>query len=58
MPLPFILGAIGVGSAILGAAGHAVAKEDNEKAQSIAFTWKQKSLLKERFKTPRRRWPL
>lgn len=36
MPLPFILGAIGVGSAILGAAGHAVAKEDNEKAQSIA----------------------
>ena len=35
MPLPFILGAIGVGSAILGAAGHAVAKEDNERAQSI-----------------------
>ena len=36
MPLPFILGAIGIGSAILGAAGHAVAKEDNERAQSIA----------------------
>lgn len=36
MPLPFILGAIGIGSAILGTAGHAVAKEDNERAQSIA----------------------
>lgn len=36
MPLPFILGALGIGSAILGAAGHAVAKEDNERAQSIA----------------------
>lgn len=36
MPLPFILGALGIGSAILGAAGHAVAKEENERAQSIA----------------------
>lgn len=59
MPLPFILGAIGVGSAILGAAGHAVAKEDNEKAQSIAqkaenlYTESKKSLEREIKKTER-----
>lgn len=36
MPLPFILGGLAVAAGVLGAAGHSVAKEDNERAQRIA----------------------
>lgn len=36
MPLPFILGGLAVGAGVLGAAGHAAAKDDNEEAQRIA----------------------
>lgn len=36
MPIPFILGALAIGGTVLGAAGHAVAKETNEEAQNIA----------------------
>lgn len=36
MPLPFILGALAVGTTVLGAAGHSVAKDTNEEAERIA----------------------
>ena len=36
MPLPFILGALAVGTTVLGVAGHSVAKDTNEEAQRIA----------------------
>lgn len=36
MPLPFVLGALAVGTTVLGAAGHAVAKDTNEEAERIA----------------------
>lgn len=36
MPLPFIIGGLAVGAGVLGAAGHAAAKDDNEEAQRIA----------------------
>lgn len=36
MPLPFILGALAVGTTALGVAGHSVAKDTNEEAERIA----------------------
>ena len=36
MPLPFVLGALAVGTTVLGVAGHSVAKDTNEEAQRIA----------------------
>lgn len=36
MPLPFVLGALAVGTTVLGAAGHAVAKDTNEEAERVA----------------------
>ena len=36
MPLPFILGGAAILGTVLGAAGHQVAKETNEKAQQVA----------------------
>lgn len=36
MPVPFILGALGVAAGVIGAGGHLSAKETNEKAQRIS----------------------
>lgn len=47
MPLPFILGGLAVATGVLGAAGHAAAKDDNEEAQRIARK-AEKNTIKQR----------
>lgn len=54
MPLPFILGGVAIATGILGAVGHAVAKETNEEADTIitCAEYKQEECL-EKFQMKR-----